>query len=150
MSKNSKIILQILKSRWECGVTELIKICYLIDLSNKNDNGKKLSDFSYIRYNYGPFDKEIYKIMEDLTEDWLVDYKLYRTSLWDEIIKYVIRDVNEKIDLKETEIEYIDDKLGELWLFTASDLTKIAYRTKPLTDLKASIWGREWFKEKIL
>lgn len=35
-------------------ITSLMKLSYLIDLSAIRKLGKKISDFRYIRYNYGP------------------------------------------------------------------------------------------------
>ena len=37
--------------------TSLIKMCYLCDLVAFRENGKQITDFKYIRYYYGPFDK---------------------------------------------------------------------------------------------
>jgi hypothetical protein len=45
-----------------------MKLSYLVDLVNIKKRKEKISDFEYIRYNFGPFDNKIYNFVKQLLE----------------------------------------------------------------------------------
>lgn len=154
--KNQALLLLILKNRWSCTVTELMKIAYLTDLWSSNALKKKISEFEYLRYNYGPFDKEIYTTIESLLKDWLIRIDYIENPKWEEIIKYSIWQERTRLEeiidstIDSWEQEFVLDMLESLEWLNASSLTKIAYSTEPMTRIKATLWGTEHFMEKVL
>lgn len=147
---NKDLILFILKNRWECSITEIIKILYLIDLAFLKEKWTKISNLNYIRYNYWPFDKSIYEELENLLNKHEITYKYYNTSFWDEIVKYTINNIDTKINIDSDKTDFIVNILDKLWGFTASDLTKIAYDTEPMRKINARLWWTEWFMTKLI
>lgn len=149
--KNKQLVLFILKNRGETSITELLKLLYLIDLKYLKDKNQKLTDFNYVRYNYGPFDKNIYWIIESLISEGKIEYKLYNTSFWDEITKYSILNTTMNLDIEtELDLSIAHQLLVDFSGFTASDLTKIAYKTTPMLALWAEIGNTKGFNQELL
>lgn len=149
--KNKELILFILKNRWESSVTAILKILYLIDLRYLKETWNKLSEFNYVRYNYGPFDKRIYDLLDDLLQNTKIGFKIYTTPFWDEITRYTITNTDESLSIEsDLDLQLAIDSLNDFSGFNASDLTKIAYKTKPMLDLWAEIWNTKWYNEKLI
>lgn len=67
-----------------------MKLAYLADLIVSKGNAKhKITDFDYVRWHYGPFDKSIYSCLEKLSKDDLIDSKVDYTVQGSEAITYV-------------------------------------------------------------
>src|SRR3989338_4033243 len=45
---------------WKWDIMQFMKLPYFVDLHAMNSLGFQISNLSYIRYGYGPFDKKIY------------------------------------------------------------------------------------------
>ena len=123
-------------------ITSLMKLSYLIDLSAIRKLGKKISDFRYIRYNYGPFDAAIYTDLDKLIKDKIIctqsEYTQYGETIIYKLNQERIDDI--KIDaLNEDEIRLIEDIINSLEGYGAKLLTDIAYKTKPMVEILSLI-----------
>ncbi|MCK4454650.1 SocA family protein [Candidatus Parcubacteria bacterium] len=118
-----------------------MKLSYLIDLVAIDKGKNKIFDFQYIRYNYGPFDKNIYKCLESLVDDNIIREGANISSTGDEFVTYNINKKNnisfDKISDDEKEI--IDEVLESLEGYGTKALTELTYRTKPMKKLKATL-----------
>jgi uncharacterized phage-associated protein len=133
-------------------ITSLMKLSYLIDLSAIRKLGKKISDFRYIRYNYGPFDAAIYTDLDKLIKDKIIctqsEYTQYGETIIYKLNREKIDDI--KIDaLNEDEIRLIEDIINSLEGYGAKLLTDIAYKTKPMVEIGATLGGDEHMCEEL-
>ncbi len=150
ITKDESLLIFIIKNRVECSITELMKLCYLIDLSFYKRFKKKLSDYSYIRYNYWPFDNTLYKDINELNVQGILQAKMYQTPYWEDLWKYSLSQINEEIENTTQQVFSNDEEkiycleiLSELANFNAIDLTKISYETPPMKKLWATLWWNE-------
>lgn len=149
-TKNENVVLYIIANRLWCSITEIVKLCYLLDLWFLKEYDKKITDFDYIRYTYWPFDPAVYTVVNGLVSKWLLRYVCYPMTSWDEICKYELNsDENIKYDLQSDDIALIDEMLSSLSAFNAHELTKLAYKTKPMTSIDAKLWGNEHMWEPL-
>ena len=123
-------------------ITSLMKLSYLIDLSAIRKLGKKISDFRYIRYNYGPFDAAIYTDLDKLIKDKIIctqsEYTQYGETIIYKLNQKRIDDI--KIDaLNEDEIRLIEDIINSLEGYGAKLLTDIVYKTNPMVEIGATL-----------
>lgn len=147
--KNKEIIHYIISKAPRSSVTSLIKLAYLTDLVSLKRRNCKVSNFKYIRYFYGPFDDEIYDILENLLEEDSIDSSLLFTVDHD----YSIYTVKEEPQLKELSSEdksIIDEVLQELSGYGAKTLTEIAYQTEPMKKFNATLGGKEHLNEELI
>lgn len=149
-SKTKQLIAYILK-RQKASVTSLMKLAYLADLVSIKKTGKQVSDFKYIRYNYGPFDSKIYRYIEDLTNEGLITSHTEYTPSGNELVTYELEDDAElTFDmLSDEEVESIEEVLTQLEGYGARALTEIAYKTKPMIALGATLGGNENLGEEL-
>lgn len=147
--KNKEIIHYIISKAPKSSVTSLIKLAYLTDLVSLKKRDCKVSNFKYIRYLYGPFDNEIYKIIENLLEEGSIESSLQFTLDHD----YPIYTVKEEPNLKKLSVEdqsIIDDVLQELSGYGARTLTELAYQTEPMKKIGATLGGNEHLNEVLV
>ena len=127
-----------------------MKLCYLIDLVSLKKNGGGVTNFRYIRYKFGPFDKAIYSCLEDLAaNDRVSQEQGFASETANDFIVFALG--KEKLDtnlLTADEIKCADEVLNEVSGYGAKALTDIAYKTKPMKALGATRGGSEnLFKE---
>lgn len=149
MTKKEQIIHYIVSSRPKSGITEVMKLAYLFEVAYYRVNGKQYASFGFIRYTYGPFDDEIYKIISKLTAEGLI--------LTDEVI--LPSDNVKAVFLpSEKELEYtFDDKtklilnrvLQETEGLKTRELTMLSYQTEPMKELGATMGGDEHLNERL-
>ena len=116
------------KLNWKWDIMQFMKLPYFIDLEAKKDKdiGFKISNFKYIRYEYGPFDKNIYA---------------YRNLLEQPVKEVKFTYINDFLP-------NIDKTLNSLPIKDGEALKKLAYKTAPMQKLKATLNGKEgWEKE---
>lgn len=142
--KTKQLLAYILKKQKE-SVTSLMKLSYLIDLVHVNKESNQVTDFEYLRYNFGPFDRKIYLYIEDMTESGLLIEDTEYTYGGEEFITYKLKEGAEISfdELKPDEIESVDEVTEELKGYGARDLTEVAYKTKPMIALGATLGGDE-------
>lgn len=139
--KTLQVLSYIIKNHPDVSVTSLIKLSYLVDLVAVKKSKNKISDFQYVRYNYGPFDKKIYKYLESLIKDDIIKEGANISSTGDEFVTYNICKKNsiafDKISDDEKEI--IDEVLESLEGYGTKALTELTYRTKPMKKIGATL-----------
>lgn len=128
-------------------VTSLIKLSYLIDLAAVRKLGQKISEFEYIRYNYGPFDPKVYANLNELQKDGLVISVSHYTNYGENVLFKMNAEDADSSMLSEPEKELIADMLSSLKGYGARMLTDIAYATQPMQSLGATLGGNEHLGE---
>ena len=139
--KTLQILNYIIRKHPDVSITSLMKLSYLIDLVTIEKGGKKISDFQYIRYNYGPFDKKIYSYLKKMEKAKILIEGANISSTGDEFVTYSINKKNnisfDKISDGEKEI--IDEVLESLEGYGTKALTELTYRTKPMKKIGATL-----------
>jgi len=153
-SKNFQFLSFILQNRGWCTITEIVKLAYLIDLAAKNNSKiqNKISDFEYIRYYYGPYSKEIQNTLENWIEKEVIKITSGLSTHWHEytVYEFNIEKSNIIDQLTPDEQDFILETLEDLATYRSTHLTDIAYNTKPMTELWATLWWNEGLHTKIL
>lgn len=151
--KTRQLILYLVKNNPKSSITSLMKLAYLADLINVKRSKKQISSFNYRRYHYGPFDKQIYSYVEGLTDDGLVFSESDYGATGEEFSVFsIVPEKREGLDfskLNASEVGVVDELLNSVRGYGARVLTEIAYKTKPMKSLKATIGGSEHLGEKL-
>lgn len=144
-SKTKILLAYIVRGHEHASVTEIMKLSYLIDLVSSKKRGKKISDFTYRRYNFGPFDERIYSFLSILCSEEVLINDVDYTSLGSEYVVYTFNKEKECSfdELAEEEKKLADEVLEKVKGYGAKTLTEIAYKTKPMQKLGATIGGKE-------
>lgn len=134
--------------------TSIIKMCYLCDLAAVKSGLKKITDFEYIRYYYGPFDKKIEEYLLDLVKKKEIVLESEYGSGGGEYEKFSLPKDKKNLDrysefLDSREKEITDSILDSLGSLNAKMLTEVAYKTKPMTSIGAKLGGTEHLAEKL-
>jgi len=108
-------------------IMQFMKLPYFVDLAAVKDLGFQISNFSYVRWDYGPFDKNIYAY-RTLFEGKKQDIKLL----------YIV-------DF----LESIDRALKPLPIDDGERLKKLSYKTAPMKKLNATVSGKKGRGEKL-
>jgi len=150
--KTLQLLAYIIKKNPKVSITGLMKLSYLVDLVNIRKTKNKVSDFEYIRYNYGPFDNKIYRYINELIDKNIISQDV-ETSFKDDYSIYKANDDNEEGDchslLEQTEKESVEEVSNSLMGLGATALTKVAYKTKPMQKLKAEIGNKKGLGKKL-
>lgn len=146
MKKTEQLLAYLIKNHSNPTVTSLMKLSYLIDLVNIRKTDKRISNFEYTRYMYGPFDYKIYNYLRDLIKKGVIFEDSDYTLRGDEYIIYRFNEDNEHFKfnrLTEKEKDTIDEVLDTANGLGAKALTELAYRTKPMKKINARIGDTE-------
>lgn len=135
--ESTKLIDYILRARGRASVTELMKLSYLADLKTLRELGNQISGFKYERYKFGPFDPEIYSVLEAMLSDDLIKQEIEFATSGKEHILYSLTDKPLQEPLDDKFITIIQPLLDELAPYGASILTDITYQTKPMKAIGA-------------
>ncbi len=151
MDKNHQLLVYLAKEHPSASITVLMKLSYLVDLISVEKLGDQISSFEYIRYNYGPFTQEIYTTVEDLVCNKILITKNDYTGGNVEYITYTYSEDSDFMfeDISKEEKDLIDEVLSELKGYGAKTLTEIAYKTKPMVKLGATLGGEENLFKKL-
>ena len=139
-NKTNQLLAYIAQNHAPATVTSLMKLSYLIDLVAITRINRQISSFTYRRYNYGPFDKDIYEHLEQLVHDNVILEDHEYTPHADEYIVYKFNCANQEMTfgaLSDNEKSIIGEVLSSLKGLGAKALSEIAYKTKPMKALKA-------------
>lgn len=148
MQKTKQLLYYITAKHPKASITVLMKLCYLIDLIAVKELGNKISEFDYRRYFYGPFDAHIYQLLENMQAEGLIEAEMYFTPDTD----YAVYSVGKELEIdnfSDDEIKLIDESLKDFVGYGAKALTEIAYRTKPMTSIGATLGGDEQLNKQL-
>jgi hypothetical protein len=150
LDKNHQLLAYLAKEHPSASITVLMKLCYLIDLISTKKLGKQISTFEYIRYSYGPFTQDVYTTVEDLV---MSNVLLPKTDYagGSEYITYTYSEQEDFPfdEIKGDELKLINDMVSDLKGYGAKTLTDIAYKTKPMVKLGATLGGTEGLFSKL-
>ena len=143
--KTLQVLSYIIKNHPDVSVTSLMKLSYLIDLVAISKNKNKISDFQYVRYNYGPFDKKIHKHLGYLENNNIIKEGSNISSTGDGIVTYNINKKNNIVfdKIPDEERKIIDEVIESLEGFGTKALTELTYRTKPMKKIGATIENKK-------
>lgn len=132
-------------------VTSMIKLSYLIDLAAVRKFDRQISEFNYIRYNYGPFDQKVYSNLNDLQKEGkVVSFSYYNTYGESVLFKLNTQPEEDEFNLLSAdEKSLIKEMLESLSGYGAKMLTEIAYSTAPMKALGAKLGGNEHLGELL-
>ncbi|MBP8979031.1 SocA family protein [Candidatus Dojkabacteria bacterium] len=150
MDKTKELLYCIIKQHKVATITVLMKLSYIIDLVSKKQTGQKISNFSYKRYFYGPFDSSIYSIVEKMQNQDLISAELIFSE--DKLSCYAVYKAKKSYTLQcltQPEKDIINEVLTELKDYSAKTLTEITYKTKPMEVLGATLGGTEHLNEDL-
>jgi len=150
LNKTQKLLAYLVKNHQKASITVLMKLSYLIDLVSIKRTGKPITYYNYIRYYYGPFDNTINGDIQKLMEEKVIEAKSDFVPSGEE---YVVYNFNEDSDLPlefdEAELKIIDEVLENVKGYGARALTEIAYKTKPMLKIGATLGGNEHLYEVL-
>ena len=144
LPKNENLVLFILQNIEKATVTELMKLAYLIDLAYfKKTKTTKIFDFKYVRYFYGPFDSNIYQVINKLAKRNLIQAEgNYSMKGGSEYYDYTLTEEGKTLStglITEEERDFILEILQSFSPYGAKILTSIAYDTAPMKAIGAEI-----------
>jgi uncharacterized phage-associated protein len=143
-NKTEQLLAYLLTKHPDLSITSLMKLAYLVDLVNIKKNNNQISNFGYVRYKHGPFDSNIYDSLDDLLKNHIISEKPQCTS-FGEFITYHVDNKDELCfnQLTDSEKATIDEVVDSVQGFGAKALVELAYRTKPMKKVGATIGGEE-------
>lgn len=150
--KTKQLLAYIVQQHLKASVTVLMKISYLIDLISVKKHGHQVTSFAYTRYNFGPFDKKIYTLINELEAEGIITGESNYTFEGDEYLIFSLNKDNEDFSfdtLTEPDIKIADDVLEQLRGYGAKTLTDITYKTAPMKKLGATQGGNEHLNEAL-
>lgn len=150
-NKTKQLLLYLLDRNSAMSVTCLMKLCYLADLINIKENSNQISNFEYKRYYFGPFDQKIYLLIDELIHESKIKAQVKYATSGQEFMEYELQqDVELKENFLEKEEELVVSKLlDNVKGYGARILTEIAYKTKPMKELGATLGGDENLNKKL-
>lgn len=152
VSEKTKQLIDYLVSKHHLStVTSLIKLCYLCDLVSVGAGNNQITSFSYYRWHFGPYDKKIEDVLFQLVESGDIESDISYTDYGTEYVKYkVANDDDPKVDkLTDADLGHINAVLDSLKGYGPKALTQVAYKTKPMLALKATLGGTENMGKKL-
>ncbi len=150
--KTRQLILYLIKNNPRVSLTSIMKLAYLADLISVKRLKSKISNFEYRRHHFGPFDKKIYSYLEDLSGKELIISETDYGATREEFNVFSINPKNAEMEFKklnDKEKKVIDELLNSVRGYGAKVLTEIAYKTKPMKALKATLGGLEHLGERL-
>ena len=149
LNKDEQLIAYFAKEHNGATVTQLLKTAYLTDLVSVKRNKKQISGLNYTRYNYGPFDKKIYSILESLVlKHVLIPHECYTNEG-----SYIVYEYNNSSKIGFARLSkyktLINDVLSTIRGYGAKTLTEMAYKTKPMLKIGAQLGNKVGLNKKL-
>ena|GEM_PF-686523 len=142
--KTKQLIAYLIDKHAVATVTSIVKLCYLSDLVYYQTNKEQISDLQYIRWHYGPYDAKISQYLFELVNEGVVDSEVAFTNDGNEYFRYFLKDKEYDYSLLSAkELDAINSLLNSLVGYGAKGLIQVAYKTKPMSAIKATIGGKE-------
>ena len=123
---------------------------YLIDLASVASTGKQTTDFKFIRYYYGPYDKNIRIIIDDMTAKKELDADVRYLSNGEPFLVYKMPNGTTSFAYEGANEQIVRDLVDSLGNLSPKSLTELAYKTKPMTRLGATLGGNEHLNEPLV
>ena len=130
-------------------ITSITKMLYLIDLASVSSTGNKTTNLKFIRYYYGPYDKDIKTMLDSLTASNDIEADVRYLSNGEPFIAYKSPSSATECDYDGENSQIVQDLVNSLGNLSPKTLTELAYRTKPMTKLGATLGGNERLNEVL-
>ncbi len=130
-------------------VTSITKMLYLIDLASVSSTGNKTTSLRFVRYYYGPYDKNIKKMLDEMTSANEIEADVKYLSNGEPFIAYRSPSSNIDCTYEGENAQIVSDLVNSLGNLSPKSLTEIAYKTKPMTRLGATLGGNEHLNEVL-
>lgn len=130
-------------------ITSLTKMLYLIDLASVSSGKQKTTDFNYVRYYYGPYDRNIRKTLDELIEYGELIVSIQASPSGEPYMIYKLPEGVTGYEYDYLNPEIVSDLTQSLGHFSAKTLTDLAYKTKPMTKLGATLGGTQHLNEVL-
>ena len=131
-------------------ITSITKMLYLIDLASVASTGKQTTDFEFIRYYYGPYDKDIRIIIDNMTAKKELDADVRYLSNGEPFLVYKMPGGTASFTYEGANEQIVRDLVDSLGNLSPKSLTELAYKTKPMTRLGATLGGNEHLNEQLV
>lgn len=150
-NKTKDVLLRTIKEHGDATITVIMKTCYLIDYTASKRTGNQITELEYIRYNYGPFNPNIYQFLMELMESGSVCMETSYFGVGNEVATYKLHQdiLEEECSLDVREESIVTEVLTSIRGLGAKILTEIAYGTPPMKSLGATLGGSEHMGEKL-
>lgn len=149
LDKTDQLLIYLAKNHGKTSITGLIKLAYLVDLLSIRRIGKKLSEFNYIRWHFGPFDKAIYERISKLEKSYILMPKTEYTALGEYVAYVVNNEYSDDLPELEGFSELVDEVLESVKGYGPKALKDIAYATAPMKAFGATQGGVEHMGEDL-
>ena len=130
-------------------ITSITKMLYLIDLASVSSTGHKTTNLNFVRYYYGPYDKNIKTILDELTASNEIEADVKYLSNGEPFIAYKSPSNVTDCDYDGENAQIVQDLVNSLGNLSPKTLTELAYKTKPMTKLGATLGGNEHLNEVL-
>ena len=131
-------------------ITSITKMLYLIDLASVASTGKQTTGFKFIRYYYGPYDKDIRIIIDDMIAEKELDADVRYLSNGEPFLVYKMPNGTASFAYEGANEQIVRDLVDSLGNLSPKSLTELAYKTKPMTRLGATLGGNEHLNEQLV
>ncbi len=144
MCKKHECLISAILKDGDKTITSIIKLCYMIDLVATRRLKNKISNFEYIRYNYGPFDERVYIDLKEMQKNGNISTYTEFGPRGDEIVLYALNDaLDDSTVFSKEESEIVKEVLDSLHGYGPKNLTELTYTTAPMRALNATLGGTE-------
>ena len=148
--KTKQLLAYLIQNHSFSSITSLMKLSYIIDLVSVKKNDEQVSDFEYIRFKYGPFDKKIYDYIHELLDDGVI-LEGAAVTQQGEVVVY---EFNDKVDfafdeITENDKNTIDEILDTLDGYGPKALVDLTYKTAPMEKIGAKQGNDEGLYERL-
>jgi hypothetical protein len=154
-AKRTAVLEYIIRRHTESTVTSMMKIAYLADLLVLKNGLPRITDYTYIRYHYGPFDRKIYDDLDGLVRSGAVKSAPRYSGVGDGGEYWVFESLADgpqnSIDkyLQPDQVSLLDSLLNDIRGYGAKTLTEAAYQTRPMKKFEATLGGSEHLQEML-
>mgnify|MGYP000845134181 FL=1 len=131
-------------------ITSITKMLYLIDLASVASTGEQTTGFKFIRYYYGPYDNDIRIMIDDMTAKKELDADVRYLSNGEPFLVYKMPSGTASFTYEGANEQIVRDLVDSLGNLSPKSLTELAYKTKPMTRLGATLGGNEHLNEKLV
>lgn len=125
--KDVVIIQEILNNLGSLTRTKIVKLLYLLDIESTERYGKKLTDFEYKKYYYGPYDQKIVSLLDNPK---YFNVTLGVTSSGSQFYNYSVGPRKPTIPIDSMTKDLVDEIVNKYGRIHLDKILEIAYDTQ--------------------
>lgn len=128
-------------------ITSITKMLYLIELACVSSGKKPITEFKFIRYHYGPYDHQINTTLDSLVKREDIRQEIKYLSNGEPFVVY--RSNMASFDYDGPNPDIVKEFTDNLGYLSPKQLTDLAYKTKPMTRIGATLGGTEHLGDSL-